>query len=86
MPTLPWLRAQFLPYFLQPGVLKRTLFMVLSEDGNLARTVFTILFEKRRSETYIFFFTILSEKANLGRIILFEHGAPARTVFITFHA
>ena len=66
------LRAQFIACFLKTAV--------------VARTVFTILFENRRSETHSFLFTILSETGNLARTvftILLKHRALACTVFTT---
>ena len=49
------LRAQFFSYFLNTVILRAQFIACFANTAVVARTVFTILFENRRSETHSFY-------------------------------
>ena len=51
------LRALFFSYFLNTVILRAQFIACFADTAVVARTVFTILFENRRSETYSFYDT-----------------------------
>ena len=51
------LRAQFFSYFLNTVILRAQFMACFANTAVVARTVFTILFENRRSETHSFYYT-----------------------------
>ena len=51
------LRAQFFLYFLNTVILRAQFIACFANTAVVARTVFTILFENRRSETHSFYST-----------------------------
>ena len=51
------LRAQFFSYFLNTVILHAQFIACFADTAVVARTVFTILFENRRSETHSFYST-----------------------------
>ena len=51
------LRAQFFSYFLNTVILRAHFIACFADTAVVARTVFTTLFENRRSETHSFYNT-----------------------------
>ena len=51
------LRAQFFSYFLNTVISRARFIACFADTAVVARTVFTILFENRRSETHSFYNT-----------------------------